>query len=182
MAGQARICKIDKHNLDILDNSSSSSSSIDNRHKCHSSTSREHCHLFRLPTWCCRDENPEKRNVFWFSLLTPFSPSLTLTHWLSITGDGVWRFLGAVGGKEGVVNSCRSLKIAVCSSFPSRSHSLVFLQWSSVGTVEAPALRRSARHGPVCRAGCRSGAGTELYFYNKWCSHCNTVFRGIEAF
>ena len=112
-----------------------------------------------------------KRNVF-SSLLTPQTPShshsLPFNHWGWV--DKV--FLGAGAKVRHLlvlldVNSCRSLKIAVCSSFPSRSHSLVFLQWSSVGTVEAPALRRSARHGPVCRAGCRSGAGTELYFYNK---------------
>ena len=88
-----------------------------------------------------------KRNVF-SSLLTPQTPShshsLPFNHWV----DGV--FLGAgVVGRLLVVNSCRSLKIAVCSSFslPSpRIHSSFY----SGARSQPPKPRHSDdRHGTV---------------------------------
>ena len=121
-----------------------------------------------------------------FSLLPHTHTPLTLTHWLSITGDGLTGNLSEPELRPLVVNSCRcvSLKIAVCSSFslPSpRIHSSFYSGVGrsprSPGTPMIGTARTGQGRGVPERV---PAAGTALY--NKCCSAVVTGFIVMEAF
>ena len=121
-----------------------------------------------------------------FSLLPHTHTPLTLTHWLSITGDGLTGNLSEPELRPLVVNSCRcvSLKIAVCSSFSLPSPRIHSSFYSGVGrSPRSPGtpMIGTARCGGPGRAECRSGLPAGTAPYNKCCSAV-TRFRVMGAF